>query len=233
MREPEDALPRDDLPSLEECSVGGRPLRVRLAGQSRFGAQRFYLFPDDAPGAPAPADRDASQHGAPHDAAPHAASPHDGGHALITGLRQRRSPASHNWVDLDRFALDPLSADGQALLRCFLRLVPPGGHVMVEYDGPQHRETVRRLMRNWPPVATPLGWALFQAGAGAVFKDWYYSEGGNEGPRKLQAFRPCHPDHDRDAARRALAALDAFHDRAPADVRDTLASIRAAVAARA
>jgi hypothetical protein len=39
-------------------------------------------------------------------------------------------------------------------------------------------------------VATPLGYLMFLAGCGASFRDWYISEGGREGPRRLQGFKP-------------------------------------------
>ncbi|MBI2855366.1 MAG: DUF1122 family protein, partial [Chloroflexi bacterium] len=50
-----------------------------------------------------------------------------------------------------------------------------------------------------PPVLTPLGHLLFQAGVGFHIKDWYFSEGGSEGPRKLQGFKPLerHQAHAR------------------------------------
>jgi hypothetical protein len=62
---------------------------------------------------------------------------------------------------------------------------------MVEYDSPQRAETVRGLAQNVPAIATPLGDTLLRLGFGAHFKDWQIAEGGSEGPRKLQAYKPA------------------------------------------
>lgn len=65
-------------------------------------------------------------------------------------------------------------------------LIPPGGHMMVSYEGEQeiHKETILGLEGNIPPSATPLGYLIFQSGFQYI-KNWYLSEGGLEGPRKL------------------------------------------------
>jgi hypothetical protein len=68
-------------------------------------------------------------------------------------------------------------------------LIPPGGHVMVEYDSPQQRATERMLTLGYPPATTPTGYRLFQVGCRS-FKNWHISEGWREGPRKLQGFKP-------------------------------------------
>ena len=60
---------------------------------------------------------------------------------------------------------------------------------MVEYDSPAQRESERILTLDYPPVTSPLGYLLFRAGCGS-FRDWYISEGGREGPRKLQGYKP-------------------------------------------
>jgi len=67
-------------------------------------------------------------------------------------------------------------------------LIPPGGHMMVSYEGenPIHRNTIKSLSIRIPPAATPLGFLLFRSGF-QLIKDWYLSEGGFEGPRKLWA----------------------------------------------
>jgi hypothetical protein len=71
------------------------------------------------------------------------------------------------------------------------QLVPPGGHLMVSYEDadPLHRETDRALSTGIPPVLTPLGFLLFESGFRLV-KNWYLSEGGYEGPRKLWGEKP-------------------------------------------
>ena len=68
-------------------------------------------------------------------------------------------------------------------------LVPPGGHVMCEYDSPTHKATERILTLRYPPAASPIGYLMFEVGARS-YRDWYISEGGREGPRKLQGFKP-------------------------------------------
>ncbi len=74
----------------------------------------------------------------------------------------------------------------RALFRHLSGLVPAGGHLMVSYEGNEriHVETRRALSLRVPAAATPLGYLIFQAGFQYI-KDWYLSEGGFEGPRKL------------------------------------------------
>ncbi len=71
--------------------------------------------------------------------------------------------------------------------------VPPGGHLMfayeVSFESPYHRETRESLAKGFPPVSTAQGELLFRAGFRLV-KDWYLSEGGHEGPRKLWGEKP-------------------------------------------
>ncbi len=78
-------------------------------------------------------------------------------------------------------------------------LIRPGGSFMVAYEmysgeGEIHRETWRALTLGIPPAATPLGFLLFQAGCRG-FKNWDIAEGGREGFRKLQGFKPLDPRH--------------------------------------
>jgi hypothetical protein len=67
-------------------------------------------------------------------------------------------------------------------------LIPPGGHLMVSYEGetPVHKNTIESLSIRIPAAATALGFLLFRSGF-QLIKDWYLSEGGFEGPRKLWA----------------------------------------------
>jgi hypothetical protein len=69
-------------------------------------------------------------------------------------------------------------------------LVPPGGHLMIDYESPGQEETFAELSLRVPPPASYLGSLMFRAGFCGEFKDWYFSEGGHEGPRKLQANKP-------------------------------------------
>ena len=90
------------------------------------------------------------------------------------------------------------------------RLVPPGGHMMVEYDSPCRRVTARGLEGGVPPAATPLGAVMRAAGVGDAFRDWYIAEGGREGPRKLQGFRAVDEAHARERGEQMLGELRAF-----------------------
>jgi hypothetical protein len=79
----------------------------------------------------------------------------------------------------------------QELFQSLAQLIPPGGHLMVSYEdsNPVHRETEHALAAGVPPVLTPLGLLLFMSGFRLV-KNWYLSEGGHEGPRKLWGEKP-------------------------------------------
>jgi len=86
-------------------------------------------------------------------------------------------------------------------------LIQPGGSFMVAYEmfsgeGKVHQETWRALSLGIPPAATPLGFLLFQAGCRG-FRNWDIAEGGREGFRKLQGFKPLDPRH-RTALERTL-----------------------------
>jgi len=89
-------------------------------------------------------------------------------------------------------------------------LVPPGGHLMAEYDSPSRATTARALEGRVPPVATPLGATMRAAGVGDAFRDWYFAEGGREGPRKLQGFRAVDEAHARTRGVEMLDELRAF-----------------------
>src|SRR5713226_8739383 len=50
-------------------------------------------------------------------------------------------------------------------------LVPPGGHLMIEYESPGQHETHAELLLRVPPVASYLGSLMFHAGFRGDFKD--------------------------------------------------------------
>lgn len=89
-----------------------------------------------------------------------------------------------------------------AMVDALSEIVPPGGHMMIDYEYAGQEGTFAELMLRVPPSASHLGALMFRAGFRGQFKDWYFSEGGHEGPRKLQANK----SPDAAAARRALAA---------------------------
>ena len=101
-----------------------------------------------------------------------------------------------NWVeiyDLDRPAAladqEHFAPGLLPYLRPVADAIPPGGHLMAEYEKLDWHTTQRGLLAGIPPVATPLGALLFDLGVGDSFKDWYFPEGGMEGNRKLQGNR--------------------------------------------
>jgi len=115
------------------------------------------------------------------------------------GLHNSGPYPGYNWLEVIRYQPAPASGGQSAdlraaeleepLFRALSGLVPPGGHLMVEYDSPAQRESERILTLDYPPVTSPLGYLLFRAGCRS-FRDWYISEGGREGPRKLQGYKP-------------------------------------------
>ncbi len=80
------------------------------------------------------------------------------------------------------------------MMRVLADTVAPGGHLMFAYETARgnafYMETQECLRGNIPPVCTPLGKLLFDAGFRLV-KDWYLSEGGFEGQRKLWGEKPA------------------------------------------
>lgn len=145
---------------------------------------------------------------------------------LLLGLHNSGRYPAYNWIDVIRYEdsatfeaterLD-LAAGGpdRRLFRLLGQLIPPGGHLMVEYESEGQRPTERMLALGMPPVATPLGYLLFLSGCGASFRDWYISEGGREGPRKLQGFKPLDDEDTGRKARSMAEELQQFLARAP------------------
>jgi hypothetical protein len=90
-------------------------------------------------------------------------------------------------------------------------LIPPGGHLMVSYEGenPIHQKTIKSLSIRVPPAATPLGFLLFRSGFQLV-KDWYLSEGGFEGPRKLWAEKAPDSNWAEIFYRKTAAQIESF-----------------------
>lgn len=119
--------------------------------------------------------------------------------AVVFGLHNSGPYPGYNWAEVIRYEPSPrfrgeaveLRSAGleEGLFQALADLVPAGGHLMVEYDSPAQKESERILGLGYPPVTSPLGYLLFRAGCRS-FRDWYISEGGREGPRKLQGFKP-------------------------------------------
>ncbi|MFB0544779.1 MAG: DUF1122 family protein, partial [Asgard group archaeon] len=105
----------------------------------------------------------------------------------------------------------------EGLFKILGDIIPAGGSFMVSYElfsgeGWVHSLTNRGLFLGVPPIVTPLGYLLFKAGCGVGFKDWYISEGGNEGPRKLQGFKPIDRGHLLKGLKRNLEGVEKFLD---------------------
>lgn len=140
--------------------------------------------------------------------------------AFLLGLHNSGPFPAYNWVDVARYDGAATFAGGEEialagvperrLFRLLGSLIPPGGHLMLEYESAHARSTERMLSLGLPPVATPLGYLMFLAGCGASFRDWYISEGGREGPRRLQGFKPLDAASTARKAAAMAAELRAF-----------------------
>lgn len=184
--------PHHPLAAIEGRALDSGRVRVALGPMSRFGARYFALY-FEAGGA--------LSCGGP----------------LLRGLHRTGPLPTYNWIEVAEMRDCARSADGAtvkiepaALFALLHGVLPPGGHLMVEYDSPDREETARALALAVPPIATPLGEQLFRAGFGAHFKDWQIAEGGSEGPRKLQAYKPASNDDAQRWKRGAARQLEAF-----------------------
>ena len=146
---------------------------------------------------------------------------------VLAGLYHSGPYPSYNWIEvaqvndhltLEARCVEPGTVVGAASLRRLMallgELIPPGGHLMLEYESPRWASTARALNLGTPPAATELGELLRAAGCAASIRNWYIPEGGREGPRKLQGFKPL----DEGRARSARGARDR-------ELRDFLASL--------
>jgi hypothetical protein len=137
---------------------------------------------------------------------------------LALGLFGAGPYPAFNWVEFTRYeevlhfadvGLDLWEAGlARPLFDAILRLVPAGGHLMVEYDSPSHRATERILTLRYPAACSPIGYLMFEAGVRS-YRDWYISEGGREGPRKLQGFKPLNEEIAREKTAGLRAQLEA------------------------
>ncbi|OGO49853.1 MAG: hypothetical protein A2148_02500 [Chloroflexi bacterium RBG_16_68_14] len=168
--------PDHPLAGLDGQPLAGGELRVLLGPTSRFGARYFRVL------LAAGDDRLSRE-------------------PVLTGLHHSGPLPSYNWIEVaetkERVTLtdgsvSDIGAEGiERLFALLFAILPVGGHLMAEYDSARWAETARALAHGAPPIATPLGELLFRIGCGARFKDWQIAEGGSEGPRKLQAYKPA------------------------------------------
>ncbi len=170
--------------ALDALALGDCRTLAILGPKNRVGSRYFQLFLADSDGRLA-----------------------DG--ALALGLHNSGPYPAFNWIEMTQYNEQPTftaasgsplprTGEGQGvrdadlhgpLFAALSGLVPAGGHLMVEYDSASHRATERTLALRYPVAASPLGYRLFAAGVRS-YRDWYISEGGREGPRKLQGFKP-------------------------------------------
>lgn len=155
---------------------------------------------------------------------------------VVFGLQNSGPYPGYNWVEViewrdvlplpDGRSVEVPAGIERLVFQRLGQLVPPGGHLMAEYDSPSRTLTARALAMKVPPIATPLGALLASAACGAAFKDWYISEGGREGPRKLQGFHALNREHSRLRATEMVASLEAFLERGDDIDWDVLAQCR-------
>ncbi|HJW87998.1 MAG TPA: DUF1122 family protein [Dehalococcoidia bacterium] len=150
-----------ELAQLEGQPLGPYHLGVLQGPRNPFGASYFQVMATGGKGRPA-----------------------------LVGLFSRGLYPAHNWIEVLDFHPGDLEEEGLLLplFRYLFALVPPGGHMMVEYEGPSWAATREALALGVPPVLTPLGQMLRQIGCERV-RDWHIAEGGREGPRKLIGYR--------------------------------------------
>jgi len=139
---------------------------------------------------------------------------------VLAGLQNHGPFPGYNWVEVTWYEPLLLMTNGRGvevppgiereIFAALAALVPPGGHLMAEYESPARAITARCLAQRVPPLATPLGALLASVGCGAALRDWYIPEGGREGPRKLQGFRAVSPGHERLRAAEMRTALERY-----------------------
>jgi hypothetical protein len=163
---------------------------------------------------------------------------------LMTGIISSGGRGVMPWIEgsistslefANQQRLDARAAGLEAeLIKLIGDLIPAGGHLLLDYESPGQSETHRELLLRVPPAATHLGALMFTAGFRGYFKDWYISEGGHEGPRKLQANKSPNLDAAREALQANLEELERFvHQRAPENSEDAALVGRSQERARA
>jgi len=171
------------LGSLQGKRLVSHKLLLLIGPKNKFGATYFQIFLKNALG-------------------------EIGQQPVVIGLYNQGSYPAYNWIEIISLAPKAEFDSGeqvsfsvssgrltQQLFKHLADLLPPGGHMMVEYDTPEQQDTAQSLALGIPPIATPLGYILFLAGCSAGLKDWYFAEGGSEGPRKLQGYKALNRQH--------------------------------------
>jgi hypothetical protein len=139
---------------------------------------------------------------------------------VIFGLCNFGKYPGNNWIEVlqynneikfhDEFLL---TINEEAELEIFEKLgsiIPLGGHMMIEYESQIRRLTARSLLVGVPPDATPIGRLLYFSGCGYAIRDWYIPEGGREGSRKLQGFKPMDQNHQLTNVKKQMIILNNY-----------------------
>jgi len=200
------------LAQLHGAALGEYRLIALLGPKNNVGSRYFQLLVADGKGRLS-----------------HSAGSGQSPDPLALGLHNTGPFPAFNWIEMTQYrevlriggeTLDmPATRLDVVLFALLAQFVPPGGHIMVEYDSPTHRATERMLTLGIPPVCSPIGYLMFGIGCRS-FRDWYISEGGREGPRKLQGFMPLNDEIRREKAAKLREELAAFLLRSEGDPRD-------------
>ncbi len=189
------------LSSLQGKRLGSYKLLPLIGPKNKFGATYFQVFLQNTLG-------------------------EIGQQPVVIGLYNRGSYPAYNWIEIISLAPQVDFGSGeqvffsissgrltQQLFKYLTDLLPPGGHMMVEYDSSEQQDTARSLASGIPPIATPLGYTLFLAGCSAGFRDWYFAEGGSEGPRKLQGYKLLNSQHTKQKIEEVIKELSTLLDK--------------------
>ena len=166
------------LAQLDGQPLGGYSLGFFIGPRTRYGADYFEVILRSSEG--------------------------ESSDPILLALFHSGSHPGYNWIEIVKLTPNarisghatPLSeTDIELLFQYLSDMIPSGGHVMVEYESELWSETRNALDCGMPPVLTSLGFLMFKTGCGIAFKDWYFAEGGSEGPRKLQGYKALNEDH--------------------------------------
>jgi hypothetical protein len=118
----------------------------------------------------------------------------DAGEPVASGIHSRGGRGVLPWIEIATYRPDRLprplpESPDVVLFRALHDILEPGSHIMLWYEDEPGRPTDRALLKGVPPLLTPFGRVLFEAGF-LSGRDFHLPEGGHEGGRKLWAERP-------------------------------------------
>lgn len=124
---------------------------------------------------------------------------------IIALYSQGVKPFIKNWIDMDYCPLAILKNNSvidlhktkieKKLFSLLGNIIQANGSMMISYEllsGEHeiHKKTRQMLKKSIPEILTPIGQLLLTAKCYASIKDWYIPEGGREGHKKLQGWKP-------------------------------------------